>query len=189
MSVVCVPFREDNQMDRYANWLFLRERWEDAGFWVIVGDNDEERFNCAAARNRAAKDAGAWDVALVADADILLDFNAVNEALELALETGGYVAPYLRLHLLDEAVTARVLEGYEPVPRDAWRSFARSWPCAFAIARPLWDALGGMDAETWKGVGCEDVNFVNRAAELTDLLRVDGDAYHLYHTPRGAMVT
>lgn len=191
MSVVCVPFRPDGpDRLRDLNWSFLRARWVAAGFDVFEADNVEGRFSCAKARNLAAARAGDWDVALIVDADCYLDLDAADDALELALETGGYVAPYDRLFILDEATTSRVRDaGYEPSPGDTDHGYVSVWPCAFAIARTLWDALGGMDDVTYPGVGYEDVNFVNRAAQLVTLERVKGDAYHLFHIPRPARLT
>ncbi len=187
-SPVCVPFRPGDPY-RDANWAFLQARWERAGYRVFVGDNPEDRFSGAASRNMAASAAGDWDTALFCDGDSYLNLQSVAAALALAHTTGGYVAPYDRLMILNDATSGRVRAGYEPMARDAVKTYKHCWPCAFAIGRALWDELGGMDAVTWKGVGFEDVNFVNRAAELVGLERVEGDAYHLFHVPRGKQLT
>lgn len=183
MNTVCVPFREGEPY-RDLNWAFLRERWETGGFVIYTADNPEDVFSCASARNLAAERAGYWNEALIVDADIYLSLDSVTAALALARKTEGYVAPYTQLHLLNEVVSSSVRAGYEPSVRISDKTYVQSWPCAFAIARSLWDELGGMDADTFTSCDHEDVDFIHRASALVPLQRVEGDAFHLWHPLR-----
>lgn len=185
---VCVPYRPGDP-SRDAIWAFLLPRWQAAGLPVFTGNNPEERFSAAAARNLAATAAGDWDVALFTDADMLLDPTAVRQALALALETNGYVTAYTLLCWLDHERTRRVLAGEPARWEDAQATVGGAWMNAFAISRTLWDKLGGFNSAYWKGVGAEDVEFLHRARDLVDPARVEGEAFHLWHTPREGPIT
>lgn len=161
-------------------WAFCRSRWEDLGLRVVEGRSARGLF---AARNEAARAAGAWDVALFADADIALAVpQQALEALERAAE-GGYVAAFTTLAALSEAGTRAILAGAGFEDAEAEKTHHGSWVGCFAIGRPLFDELGGYD-ERFAPYSGQDVAIIQAAATLARLERVPGLAVHLWH-PRG----
>ncbi len=188
-AAVCVPWRPGDP-SRERLWDFARARWENAGFPVFTGDNPEERFSPAGARNAAVAAAGDWDVALITDADVILAEPArAIEALADAAIHRTYVAAYTSLNWLLADATDAVLAGADPRAVEVGGS-AVAWLNCFAISRDLWDRIGGFDPVRFPGTGGEDVSFFDVAISVgAQPLRVPGSAYHLYHTPREALYT
>lgn len=184
--VILVPRREDGG-HRDELWTFAREWWEkDYPEWPIVEGYDEgtQPFNRALAVNRAAAEAGDWDVAHVIDADVLADPVAVRAAVDLAAK-GFLAVAHDRRMMLTKDATKRILDGYRG-PWDEPRMVQKTWPdsvsCSVSIPRTLWDRLGGFD-ESFVGWGFEDTAFTIAAEAVTGhpLLRINADVWHLFH--------
>ena len=174
-TAVCVLWHPGDPW-REQVWRFTRERWRTHGFDPVTGSSPDGLY---AARNQAARDAGDWDVALFADADIVLGTGQADLALREAHRTGGYVAAYTVLHYLDETQTRQLVRGRAPL----WdHGRTGIWEAAFAITRGLWDELGGMD-ERFQGRMGQMTAFIHAAGTLATLSRVPGYAVHLWHPP------
>lgn len=181
--VVLVPRRAGNPY-RDEVWAWVRGWWEsEVGFPIVEGNHDVGPFNRSAAINRAAADAGAWDVAVIIDADVLLDPIQIHAAVGAAAHTGGPVLGYTERIHLHKAGTREVLDGY----RGDWRPFTRtrlldSCSSLNVVTRDLFAAVHGFD-EIFNGWGWEDVGF-RIATELVsgrNLVKIDGTLWHLWH--------
>jgi hypothetical protein len=175
--------------ERDRLWAFAREWWErDHPDWPIVeGHHDGPGpFNRAKAINTAAEAAGAWDVALVIDADVLCNPQAIREGVQRAADGGYLVVTHNARIMLTRVGTEKVLAGY----RGPWKEkgmVEKTWPdsvsCSVAIPRTLWDAVGGFD-ENFEGWGFEDTAFTLAAEHVSGRLLgfVHSECWHLWHT-------
>lgn len=205
-TVILVPRRDDNgHRDRL--WAALRRRWETLHpDWPIVeGHHEEGPFNRSAAVNRAAREAGDWDVAVIIDSDVFLPPENVLAAVETAVQTGKVTWAHRDWRGLTERGTARLLRDHEATLRpdlalgsdwgehpwpdgmcktnhgpDIDRHTPLSWSCCIALTREAWDRIGGFD-ERFKGWGWEDMAFQSAACGLVGAERIDGSVYHLWH--------
>lgn len=208
MVVILVPWRPDGG-PRSAAWTVCRRRWE-ALFpdWPIYeGASPDGPFQRAAAINDAAAQAGAWDMALIIDADVMLPQSNVEEAVRRATGTGKVTWPHRRWRELSEFATTRLtgpkgylyaegalgpggIEGSAFDARDegghpiidliATTTTPLSMSCAMAVRRDAWDAIGGFD-ERFVGWGHEDSAFAAAAAHYAGWDRVEGDVLNLHH--------
>ena len=184
--VVLVP-RRAGIPDRDRIWEFTRTWWEaDHPEWRIVeGHHDTGPFNRGAAINRAAVEAGEWDVAVIIDSDVVIAPEPVRASVSLAsIEPRMILAFSERLHL-SQAGTAKVLNGY----RGNWanrgmvvKRFRDSCSSCVVVNRELWERVGGFD-ESFEGWGWEDVAF--RVACETfgagEMTKMGGTLFHLWH--------
>lgn len=185
-TVILAPRRSDGgHRDRL--WEFCRKRWQtDFPDWPIVeGHHDEGPFNRSAAINRASRDAGAWDVAVVIDCDVLAHSPAVRYGVEVASTLGCIVVSHDERVMLNKSGTEKVLGGFT----GSWRStnmVERVWQdsvsCAVIVPRSVWDAVGGFD-ELFVGWGFEDTAFRIAAETLTgkQLIKLSSELFHLWH--------
>ena len=187
MSVVVLVPRRAGIPDRDRLWDFTRAWWEQAHpDWKIVeGHHDTGPFNRGAAINRAAEDAGDWDVAVIIDGDVLIDAQPVRSGVDLARIEARMVLGFTeRLHLSQRG-TEKVLEGF----RGNWtnrgmvvRRFRDSCSSCVIVNRELWDRVGGFD-ERFEGWGWEDVAFRVACETLGDgeMVKMGGTLFHLWH--------
>jgi len=178
-SVVCVPYRPDTP-ERIGNWERTRAQWK--GWDLYHADSEGEEFARAQAINRAAAAAGDWDVAVIADSDLLLGApSQATAACKLALGAKGYIVCYDWFYYLTEATSQLVRAGEDPRPNMADEHLIGIWGGMFAIHRELWDELGGFD-EGFTEWGGEDGNLITRTRELEAVMdRVKGTCYHMKH--------
>jgi hypothetical protein len=176
---VCVLFHPGDP-HREKVWRWTSERWLSMGARVSVGCSDRGLF---ASRNAAAEAAGAWDVAVFADADVAIESpSQLRTACARALTVRGYVCLYDRFCYLTEPDTEAVMGGRPLAETSPFEIGVGFWTGCFAISRPLWGEIGGFD-ERFAGRAGQDIAFVKAAATLGSLERVTGDAYHLWHPP------
>ena len=178
---IVVPRRADGG-ERDRLWAHCRAHWERElpDVEIVEGHHDEGPFNRSAAVNSAA--AGAWDVAVILDADVLLDPGLVMRAARRAHDSGSMVLPFRSRALLTKAATDEVMEaGGVPsgrrVPHSAERSNVST---CVVVPRRLWDEVGGFD-ERFIGWGGEDDAFWAACSALGGVMRLPGVAWHLWH--------
>lgn len=181
--VVLVPWRSDGGW-RDRLWEFCRSVWTAEHSWpVFEGVSPDGPFNRSAAVNDAATQAGDWDVAVILDTDVLVDPDAVREAVERADETGRLVITHSRRIDVNRVGTQQILTRGRVLVRPGWRQnvWAESESSCVAVSRRLWDRVGGFD-ERFRGWGYEDSAF-RIACELVagEAIKLPGDVLHLWH--------
>lgn len=187
---VLVPRRSDGG-HRDELWHFIRGAyWEDLCYRVIEGESPEGPFNRAAAINDAARKAGNWDVAIIADSDAWVPEQNLDQAIIQARKTGKLVSALSEVYELDEDTSRHVTScgflalDHTRVERVRTRDLETQSLCV-VVPRPLFEAVQGFD-ERFIGWGGED-NAFWRACEIVGGTpeRIPGPAYHLWH-PSGA---
>ena len=172
-AVVCIPWRK-GRPDRVAAFEeTFRTLWVPLGLPVYLGDSGHDRFHRAASRNAAAYAAGDWDVAIFADADVLLDPANLREAVRQADIYDRVVLPHDRYQSLRK-------DG-----RPLQTSTAPTNGGALVLSRQAWSRVQGYD-ERFAGWGYEDAAF--RCATETLLggpIRLPGYMRELYHEKTG----
>lgn len=183
--VTLVPRRANPDRDRL--WTFCSNRWRELhpDFPVFEGNHDSGLFNRSLAINQAAELAGHWDVAIILDADVLIDPRCVTDAIQVAVQTDGLVvAGDKRIHLSRKG-TDQILKGFA----GSWeqtgfqeKTYTDHWSSCIVITRKLWDAVGGFDP-LFQGWGYEDDAFRCACETMADrtMLEVAGTIWHLWH--------
>ena len=177
---VLVPRRSDGGW-RDRVWEFTRPRWEALGWPIIEGHHDDGPFNRSAAVNAAA-DAD-WSVAVIIDADVVVDVWQVQAAVDCA-RTGVPAIAYTRRTHMGRRTTERVLAGW-PGDWSTGREFVMGLEAvssANVIARATWDAIGGFD-ESFVGWGWEDNAFIAATETMSgrNTERIPGMCWHFWH--------
>lgn len=189
MIPVLVAWRPDDG-HRDQLWKHLRTHYWDhqSGYHVTEGTSPDGPFNRAAAVNDASRKAGAWDVAVIADADTWVPSHRLDEAVTTAKKTGKLVAAFNHVIELSEVSTQRILCGEHLGVFDLDTANARTGDIItqssmLAVPRKLWDRAHGMD-EAFIGWGGEDNAFWYTCRALAgDPIRLTGPAWHLWHEP------
>lgn len=194
MTVIrlAVPYRADGG-HRDALWDHLRPQWLSRGLTPVEGfQHDEGPFNRAACVNEAL--AGPWDVAVIADADTMLDLPVLIAGIHWRLDPERLLLPYTERRMLDEDHTHRLLLRSRPGPwagdvaagaaeghwtLDPYVGFRSG---VIVVHRTLWDRVGGMDPR-FLGWGAEDDAFADACETLGGgpPVRLDGPLWHLWH--------
>jgi hypothetical protein len=184
-TVILVPRREGFE-DRDALWRWCRPwwQWRFPDWPLVEGHHVTGLFNRSAAINTAAELAGDWDVAVVIDADVIIDPPNVVEAVRQAHESGRMTMPFETRRDLNARGTQLVMSGYEgDWKRYVRRTYEHQTSSVVVVPRRLWDDIGGFD-EGFRGWGLEDTAFAIAAETLTGqpIARgIPGDAWHLFH--------
>jgi hypothetical protein len=176
--VTLVPWR-GGQSIRERNWGWTRPHLEALGYPIFLGDRPGP-WARASACNEAAKQAGAWDVALIADADTIGEPEVIERAVGLASSIPGAVRPHDRLYALNSA-QSRILaaRGPEKTPIHNRQSVMLGGGL-LVISREAWDKVGGYD-ERFIGWGHEDSALHTTLLGEAHWDRIEGRAWHLYH--------
>jgi hypothetical protein len=187
-----VPRREDNG-HRDKVWQYARARWERyfPDIPIVEGHHpaDEGAFNRSRAVNRAADAAGAWDLGIVIDSDVMLKVSQARAAIERAADTGKVTWGHRRWRGISEAWTNRIVAdrrdlGPELDATDidvlVERTNPVSWSCFQVFPRAVWDDMGGFD-ERFVGWGYEDMAVQSLVVGLYGHERIEGDVIHLWH--------
>lgn len=187
--VVLVPRRADNGW-RDRLWAHCRHLWElrHPGWPIVEGVAPDGLFNRSAAINTAAAAAGDWDVAVIADSDVIVSPVGVELAVDLADQVGGLVTSHDERVMLNRWATSKVLDGYigswdtQNMVDHVWTEPKETASCCIAVPRRLWDAVNGFDPG-FVGWGHEDWAFRAACETLSGLpvLRVSTRLYHLWH--------
>jgi hypothetical protein len=199
--VILVPYRPDGGRRDHL-WQFTRAWLErhHADYPVYVGKSPDGLFNRSAAINDAARQAGAWDVAVVCDSDTIVPVDQFENAVREAHRTGLLVSALTNVVELTRESTDRLIaapdldvRGLKKVRTRTKADLTQS--SVLAVPRSLWDAVGGFDEE-FTGWGCEDNAFWLAATvvgqahvagagagakKAGEPIRIDGSAFHLWH--------
>lgn len=181
--VILVPRRKDNGR-RDAIWSYVKSRWvaEHPTWKIHEGFHNTGPFNRSAAINAAARKAGKWDVAVVADSDSFVGPDKIDLAVELAASSGQMVLAFEWWNALTEAMSDQVIAGFN----GHWEagmiaSVQGTCSSMIAVPRALWDDVGGFD-DGMRGWGAEDVAFWRACEALGGgTQRVPGVCWHLWH--------
>lgn len=181
--VTLVPFTSD-EPSRIIVWEAVKTWWrQNVGIPIVIGESDPSTFNMSLARNRAAKKAGNWDVAVILDADTLVSPEQVKKGILLALQTSAVVYPYTERWELSPKGTQMFLADpksnwYQDAKRHAWEHFGG----CMIVTRELWDLVRGFDP-AFSGWGHEDGAFLAACTILSgkQCKRVAGKLFHLEH--------
>lgn len=180
---VLVPRRSDGGR-RDVVWAWVLRRWEDEHpEWpVFVGQHIDGPFNRSLAINRASRDAGDWDVAIVADSDSFVAVDQLRAAVDLAAKTGQITFAYDQFRYLSRRMSDKVMGGYvgDWYKGVEW-TMTNTCSSMVVVPRALWDEVGGFD-EGFVGWGFEDVAFSLASQALGGgMQRTPGDVWHLHH--------
>lgn len=187
-TVLLTPYRRTPERDRL--WAFTRA-WiaTNYDFPLFESDSHGARFSPSQARNRAAKLAGDWDVAVFHDADTIAHPEAVLAAIAQAATTDSMVIAADSHMYCDRYSTNRILMSGVPMfPRpdtfDTRGIYEKPCSGVFAVNRHVWESTGGY-IDTLTGWGYEDLCFL----QLCKLF-AQGHTYipghitlHLWHPP------
>lgn len=183
--VILVPWRGGEvrrERNRRTATRYLR-----AYGWDIYEGDSEGPWSRGRAVNAAARAAGEWDVALIADADTIGDPTVVARAANRALRTGGAYRPHNRLWMLNPAQSADLASfGPESLILTA-KTTTHPGGGLLVVSRSAWDAVGGYD-DRFVEWGHEDSDLNTRLLAAADWDVLVGDAYHLWH-PRDTTKT
>lgn len=150
----------------------------------VEGVHEGGVFNRSAAINAAAARTPNFDVAVIADADSIVDPVMLHMAAVRAESEQRLVIAFTRFAHLTRAMSERIMGGYD----GSWEhgvDWALEGTCSsmLAIARPLWEATGGFD-ERFQGWGWEDVAFCHACSTFGGgITRLPGTLWHLWHPP------
>jgi N-terminal domain of galactosyltransferase len=174
--VTLVPWRPGNHI-REQNWDWTRPHLEALGYPIFLGDR-RGPWARAAACNEAARLAGDWDVALIADADTIPEADAVHRAVEIVSATPGAIRPHDRLWNLNRA-QSKILARQGTV-RLSPNQRQLLGGGLLVIHREAWERVCGYD-ERFIGWGHEDSDLHTRLLAEAHWDRIEGQAWHLYH--------
>lgn len=183
-KAVIIGFR-DRGTDplRSANLGCVLERWLEFAPTNVISDcqTGVAQFNRSAAYNRGAA-AAHVDVLIFAEADMLIDFNQIDEAAAMAADRPGLVIPFTHRHDLTSEDSELVRAGRKnPADCTAGMIQHTNYGCINVLSRETLNMIGGWD-EQFTGWGHDDCAMwlaFEKAAGPTRF--VDGPAWHLYH--------
>lgn len=184
-TVVLVPRREDGGR-RDQVWQYVQERWltEHPDWIIYTGHHTEGPFNRSAAINDAARQAGTWDVAIIADSDSFVGADNATKAAENAYRTGRMTLAYVQFCYLSRQMSDAIMGGYQGM-WDTGIEWSMTNTCSSAVAvrRDVWDQCRGFD-EGFESWGMEDVAFSHAAQTFGGGLdRIEGCCWHCWHSP------
>src|SRR4029077_11590237 len=176
--VILVPYRPASDRHRWL-WDMVEPHLRAFGWPMYIG-TCEGVWKRAAAVNDAARKAGDWDVAFIADCDTIPDYEGILRAVDWVMSTKGAVRPHEQRYMLDhnQTITA-VQRGVEAIPRDMliapWAGGGLD-----VVHREAWDKVGGMN-EAYERWGWEDSEWHVQLVVHASWDRLPGVAYHLHH--------
>jgi hypothetical protein len=174
--VTLVPWRPGEPF-RERHWRYVREHLETLGYPIFTGDS-VGAWARAEACNNAAKAAGDWDVALITDADTILESTAVRRAVNVVSKSGGAARPHDRRYMLSLGASKMLMSN--GTVSEKYLRWTAPGGGALVIARSTWEEVGGYD-ERFVGWGYED-SAMN--ISLVGQWRIiPGVSYHLFHAP------
>ena len=179
--VVLAPYRGGDP-DRDRAWAVVRPYYESFGWPVYTADAPGPRFNISGSYNAAAREAGDWDLAVIINADCVVNPEQLRAGVTHAVTSAHLTLPHDDLR--------RIRRGRYPEPPIEHRVWFRnrtayggphSVPAGVVLMpRVVWDRIGGYD-ERFEGWGFEDAAMLRAAGEYD---RLPGVIYHYDHITR-----
>lgn len=178
--VVLVPRRSDGgRRDQVWDWI-RPTFW--TGWEVIEGHDDAPVFNRSRAVNRAAADAGDWEIAIIADSDSFVSREQIDTAVAGCRTDGRFWLAFDRFHYLGRIMSDRIMDGYRGdwYPGVEW-TLHGTCSSMVVVRRDVWDQTGGFD-EGFESWGMEDIAFSHAAQTFGGGIgRAEGPCWHLWH--------
>lgn len=154
---------------------------------LYIGEHipdEPSMYNLSLARNQAAQLAGDWEVAVVHDADTVINPQQIKVGVAAAMETGAVTYPYTERLELDFEGTKMLLEDESSDWQSHMTPYTRNQPLGgcIIVRRDLWELVRGFDSG-FVGWGHEDGAFAIASEILSGkrLQRVPGKSLHLEH--------
>lgn len=185
MKVAFIAPRRPDGGRRDVLWAFCQQWWADRfPGWPIHTADTPGVFNRGAAINLAASQAPDADVLVIIDGDVVADETQVQAAVDRAAETGRLTFAYTEYRGVNEAMSDRVLAGFDGNWTPGVRTkMNRHVSSILAVPRALWDQVGGFD-ERCEGWGQDDLIFAHCCRVLGGgCERIPGMVWHLHHPP------
>lgn len=185
---IILPFR-DRGTDplRQANFKRVHDHYSGAGFLIIIADDGREgdqQFCRSAAYNRGTAATDAQVIAYI-EADTIISYQQLYEAVDLAAAKPGLVIPFTfqkKLSATDSLlVCAGLKQPQDCTPEPHPYGENSNYGCVNVLSRQTLDAVGQWD-ETFDGHGHDDNAMFHAFKMCAGPPRwVHGPAYHLYH--------
>lgn len=179
---VLIPFASTGQ-HRLANLEFVRGKYEDSGWEVIVGACDGQW-----SKGRALADAfsrASHDVLVIADADCIADEASLDLAIRAVADSAAWAVPHRRTWRLNQQMTRRLLEGSVARPQSPQQAVVVGGGIV-VCSRQAWLDSGGIDPR-FLGWGGEDISFGWALETLCGPgVLGKGRLYHLWHPPHAS---
>ncbi|MCA9330202.1 LicD family protein [Candidatus Saccharibacteria bacterium] len=186
--VLLVPFSSEDP-SRLRIWNHVHS-WlkKTLIFSMYIGEHFPDKpifYNLSLARNQAALKAKDWDVAIIHDADTVINPRQIQLGVAAALDTGAVTYPYTERYELDFEGTNMLLADETSNWQSHLRKYTRNQPLGgcIIVRRDLWELVRGFDSG-FVGWGHEDGAFAIACEILSGkkLQRVPGKSLHLEHT-------
>ena len=184
--VICIPYSKLNTSnDKYQKIASVtKEYYSKLSFPIFYGDTSTEQVNRSVMRNNAVKEINYYDYNLILffDVDIIVPYQQIQQAIDLAHESNEMVIMYSYLILMSEMTTNQFYR--DNFLEDKHGTQVKHPPSgAFIVPRNIWEAVGGQDERftTWGG---EDRAFYFACAAVKnkrEVRRIQGKAWHLWH--------
>lgn len=189
-TVILVPYRAPagswrEEIFRRAVRPYLGLLAGRIGAEVVMADSGHEPFSVGNSFNRAAELAGDWTVALLHEADFMVDIEAAATAVDEARDRLGMVYAWTRHVRLNRRGTDKMLAGARRFsPGSDFRLGSKTSPGGpRAVSRLTWNVAGGFHPG-FVGWGYEDNHFLFKTEKTALARRVVGDLINAWHPRR-----
>lgn len=183
-----MPYRGHPHRDPLRDWTrdWIARHYD---YPVFETDSDTNEFSVGAARNKAARLAGDWDVALVHDADTIAHPDAVERAISYAARADQMIVTadshmYCSMESSQRIMASGIPMFPRPLRFDNAGIYERPSGGIVAVNRNTWNKVGGY-VEALTSWGFEDLVFLQSCN-----LFADGHGWvaghinlHLWHPP------
>lgn len=158
----------------------VRPHLESFGWPIFIGEPVGKIWKRAEAVNVAARNAGDWEVAFIADCDTLTDPDGIRRGVEWVKSTRGAVRPHEQRYMLDPKQSIQAVQrGVSSLDRAKLKA---PWAGGGldVVHRDAWDAVGSMN-EAYENWGWEDSDWHVQLILKASWDRLPGVAFHLHH--------
>lgn len=176
--VTLVPWRGGNDYREWC-WDVCRPYVEELGYPLFAGDAPGP-WSRAQAVNNIANEAGKWDVALINDADTVLEEGAVRRTVAWVKDTRGAARPHDWRWMLNPQGTIYFAQTGPHTPNAKHLGRMYGGGGALIVHREAWERVGGFD-DSFIGWGHEDSALNIALLREASYDRLPGEAWHLWH--------